>query len=160
MATKTAKNLTYLSEEGLVKAKMELEQLISVDRQMVIEHLTIAKEYGSTDDNTDLEIARIEQSFVEGRIEELEALIRNAQIIEPPKSNRRVAVGSRVELTCEDGPISYTIVGRAEADPAGGKISNESPLGKALLGKVVGDTITVNAPSGCFEYSITKIEIG
>ena len=159
MATKTAaKNISYLSAEGLIKAQTELEVLITQDRQMVIEHLAIAKESGSTDDNTDLEVARIEQAFVEGRIGELEALIRNAKIIEPPKSNRRVAVGSRVELTCEDGPICYTIVGRAEAEPAGGKISNESPLGKALLGKAVGDTITVEAPSGCFEYSITKIE--
>jgi transcription elongation factor GreA len=155
---KTAKNIVYLSPEGLAAAQAELERLLNVDRSRVIGELTIAKEFGNLDENADYESARNEQSFIEGRIAELNALIREARIIDPPKSNRKVVVGSTVEMTCEDGPVTYTIVGHTEADPAAGKISNESPLAQEILGKSVGDKVTVEAPGGCFEYAITRIE--
>ncbi len=149
--------IKYLSAQGLLEAQTELDLLLNVERGAVIERLGIAKEYGNLDENGEYQAARNEQAFIEGRIEELTVLVREAKIIQTPKNNLRVVVGSTVEVSSESGTDTYMIVGRAEADPAGGRISNESPLGKVLLGRRLNDAVTVVAPAGKFDYTITHI---
>ncbi len=152
--------VTYLTSEGQTKLKTELDMLIRVRRKEIAARIQEAKELGDLSENAEYQEAKNEQSFNEGRIEELEATLRNVQVIDESKKdgNGTVQVGSIVHAhNGKDHQLH--IVGSNEADPLSGKISNESPLGLALLGKKAGDKAEVTTPSGNkITYSITKVE--
>ena len=149
---------SYLTREGFERLQQELEYLRSEKRIEVAERLREALEDGELIENAELEAAKNEQSFVEGRIKELEILLSNAHLIEESKQTDIIQVGSKVKVQ-EEGlePEEYVIVGAAEADPRLGRISNESPLGKALLNHKAGDTVNVEAPGGQFEIEILSV---
>lgn len=149
-----------LTPEGLAKLEDELEHLCTVRRQEVAEKIQRAKELRSSVSSPEYEDAKNEQGFVEGRILELERIIKNAKIIHHEDVNVDfVEVGNEVRVQLEDGSQEhYTIVGSAEADPAEFKISNESPMGNALLGKRVGDEVEVEAPAGVLKLRIVEIK--
>jgi transcription elongation factor GreA len=152
---------TYLTQEGYEKLQEELEYLRTTRRKEVAERLREALEDGDAgvDADAECDAARNEQSFVEGRIRELELILANAKLISDEDKNGFVQIGTKVTIK-EDGmePEAYTIVGAVEADPRNGLISNESPLGKALLTHKKGDLVTVNAPNGSFTVSVLKVE--
>ncbi len=154
-----ANEAIYLTPQGLAKLQEELEYLRTVKRQEVAERLHEAMEDGELIENAEYEAAKNEQAFIEGRILELEDMLSRAVVIETPKNGDVVQIGSTVVIQ-EDGrkPETYTIVGAAEANPKEGLISNESPLGQALLNKKVGDEVEVQAPSGAFKVRIVKIK--
>ena len=148
----------FLTPEGLAKLEQELEHLRTVRRQEVAEMIQKAKELRSTVSSPEYEDAKNEQGFVEGRILELERIIKNAVIIHPEAADL-VQLGSKVTVRHQDGSEEhYTIVGSVEVDPGEGKISNESPVGSALLGKRVGNEVEVTAPAGVLKMTITKIK--
>ena len=149
-----------LTPEGLAKLEDELEHLSTVRRQEVAEKIQRAKELRSSVSSPEYEDAKNEQGFVEGRILELERIIKNAKIIHHEDVNVDfVEVGNEVRVQLEDGSQEhYTIVGSAEADPAEFKISNESPMGNAVLGKKVGDEVEVEAPAGVRKLRIVEIK--
>ncbi len=147
----------YLSREGLERARAELEELINVRRPEVAARIHDAKEHGDLNENAEYEDAKNEQAFVEGRIQALEALIKNATIIDDNHSSDHVQIGSTVVVRSPDGEQRFTIVGSAEARPNEGRISNESPVGRALLGKKKGDKVLVRVPAGDFTYTIVSI---
>lgn len=154
-----ANTTVYLTQEGLKKLEEELEHLHTVKRQEVAQRLHEAMEDGELIENAEYEAAKNEQAFVEGRILELEHMLAQAQVIEPGKSTGVVGIGSTVVIQeANDQPETYTIVGAAEANPRQGRISNESPLGQALLDHRVGDEIEVRAPAGQLRFRITKIK--
>jgi len=148
---------SYLSREGLVKLSTELDEMTSVRRAEVAARIHDAKEHGDLTENAEYEDAKNEQAFVEGRIQTLEALIKNATIIDEHHSTDHVQIGSTVELDGSDGAEVFTIVGSAEANPREGRISNESPVGRALLGKRRGEKVLVRVPAGDFSYKIVNI---
>lgn len=153
-------NVVYITEDGLKQIKEELEHLKNVKRLEVSERLQKAISQGDLSENADYEYAKQEQAFLEGRIQDLEDSLRRAQIIEDKGPSDAVRVGSTVTII-EDGydeEETYRIVGVHEAAPADGLISNESPIGRALLGARVGDTVTVKTPSGGIELQIKAIE--
>ncbi len=149
----------YLTPAGLQKVQEEIKLLSTVKRQEIADRLTFAIQQGDISENADYEVAKQDQAFVEGRIQDLEAVLRHAKIIENDTSLDEVQVGSRVTVT-EDGfsPETYTIVGPTEAYPANGFISHESPVGVSLLGKRVGEKACVQTPGGQIEFTITSIE--
>jgi transcription elongation factor GreA len=149
----------YVTPEGLKKLEDELEHLRTVKRQEVAQRLHEAMEDGELIENAEYEAAKNEQAFVEGRILELEHMLAQAQVIEPGKSTGVVGIGSTIVIQ-EDGKPSetYTIVGAAEANPRDGLISNESPMGQALLDHKVGDDVDVRAPAGTLRFRIVKIK--
>jgi len=147
-----------LTKEGLAKLKQELEYLITVRRAEVAQRIHDAKEMVGAQNTPEYEDARAEQAFLEGRILTLESIIQNAVIIEEVHDNQRVSLGSGVTVINYKGEREhYIIVGSAEADPKAGRISNESPVGMALLGKSVGDEVQVNAPAGVLRWTIVSI---
>lgn len=149
----------YLTPEGLAKLKEELEYLRTARRQDVAEMLQRAKEMGGTVNNAEYEDAKNLQAFVEGRILTLERLTKNAVIIAEEHATDSVKVGTTVALLTNEGEEeNYTIVGSYEADPIQGRISNESPVGKALLGKRVGDEVQVQAPEGSLRLTVIGIK--
>jgi len=150
---------SFLTKEGFEKLQGELEYLRTVKRQEVAQRLHEAIEGGELIEDAEYEAAKNEQAFVEGRILELEALLANARVIEDTGKREIIQVGAKVTVQ-EDGndPEVYTIVGPAEANPRSGKISNESPLGKALLEHRAGDEVRVDAPGGAFYVKILKVE--
>jgi transcription elongation factor GreA len=154
---------TLITKEGLKKLKEELEELKTTRRQEVADRLKEAISYGDLSENSEYEEAKNEQAFVEGRILELEQKIKNAKIINEKKSDSRskeIDIGSTVMLqniTDGDDPERYTIVGSTEADPLDHKISNESPIGKALLGKYKGDSVEIHSPSGIIKYEVLQV---
>lgn len=148
----------YISQEGLQKLKDELEQLKTVERPDVVDRIAKARDLGDLSENAEYHEAREKQSFIEGRIQELESLIKNAVIIENKKSDT-VELGSTVHATCDNGmKIKYQIVGHSEADPTSGKISHESPLGKAFIGRAIGHEFELNVPAGKLKCKIDHIE--
>ena len=155
-----ANNAVYVTKEGLVKLEEELEHLRNVRRQEVALRLREAMEDGDElIDNAEYEAAKNEQAFVEGRILELEHMLAQAEVIQHDKKSENVEIGSTVVI--KEGnrkPETYRIVGIAEADPKEGLISNESPLGRALLDKRVGDSVEVEAPDGAIKFKIVKIK--
>ena len=157
MARKNKSKTIYLSLAGQAALNKELAELMA-RRPEMIELINASKELGSSEDNSDLDDVRRQQGFLEGRIDALQALLHEAEIIAVPKTRNKIMLGSTVELSSAEGPDTYTIVGRAEANPARGLISNESPLGLALLSHKVGETIVIKAPAGEFTYKIEKIE--
>ncbi len=153
------KQQTFLTLEGYQRLEQELDHLRSVRRQEVARRLHQALAEGDILENAELEDARNEQAFVEGRILTLESMLRNAVIIEAEGPRETVGLGSRVTVTEEGGPLeTYHIVGSAEADPTKGLISNESPLGHALMGRRVGEAAEVNAPAGVLIFKIVGIQ--
>lgn len=149
---------TFLTKEGFRKLEEELRQLKMVRRVEIARAIHDAKMDGDVSENAGYEEAKRQQAFLEGRIMTIETLLKNAVIIEQNGPTDVVALGSQVTVI-EEGwePESYVIVGSAEADPGNGRISNESPLGKALMGRQVGDKITYQAPSGSIEMKILAI---
>jgi transcription elongation factor GreA len=149
----------FLTLAGYEKLEQELKYLRTVRRQEVALRLHQALEEGDILENAELEDARNEQAFLEGRILTVENLLRNATIIEENGPREMVGIGSHVTIKESDGPSeTYHIVGSAEADPTQGLISNESPLGRALMGLKVGETAKVNAPDGVLEFRIVGIK--
>jgi len=150
----------FLTREGYKKLQEELEYLRTQRRQEIAQRLHEAMEGGELIENAEYEAAKNEQAFVEGRIKELEILLATARVVDEIPSTDTVQVGSRVVIQEEgsDTPEEYVIVGAAEADPSAGRISNESPLGKALLNKKAGDLVQVDAPAGSFKFRILKVE--
>ena len=148
----------HLTRPGLVKLEAELKQLIAVQRPSVADKIKRAREVGSTENNAEYDDAKNEQAFVEGRILMLENTIRNAVIIEAPAVPGIVELGDKVLIQNQDGKIEqFTIVGSAEASPIDGKISDESPVGRALMGKKTGDKVEVKTPSGLFKLLIMEV---
>ncbi len=148
---------TYLSKDGLERLRAELEEMVTRKRPEVAQRIHDAKEHGDLSENAEYEDAKNEQAFVEGRIQTLEALIKNATIIDEHHSTDHVQIGSTVRVQSDDGEESFTIVGSAEAKPGEGRISNESPVGRALLGKKKGEKVVVRVPAGDFTYKIVGI---
>ncbi len=149
-----------LTQDGLRKLEEELEHLKSVKRREVAERIKIAIGYGDISENSEYEDAKNEQAFIEGRIITLEKMLRNARIINSDEIDTDVAsIGSIVTLKdLELGEtIEYSIVGTAESDPSQNKISNESPVGKAILGKKSGSVVDVSVPAGIIQYQIIEI---
>ncbi|MPQ24418.1 transcription elongation factor GreA [Bacillus paralicheniformis] len=149
-----------MTETGKKKLEEELEYLKTVKRKEVVERIKVARSFGDLSENSEYDSAKEEQAFVEGRITTLDNMIRNAKIIEDDGANSDI-VGLGKTVTFKELPDgeeeSYTIVGSAEADPFEGKISNDSPIAKSLLGKQVGDEVTVQTPGGEMLVKIVKI---
>ena len=148
---------TYLSKDGETALRQELEQLVNVRRAEVAARIHDAKQHGDLSENAEYEEAKNEQAFVEGRIQTLEGMLKTAVIIEN-SGTEHVSLGSTVVVEADDGEETFAIVGSAEARPAEGRISNESPVGRALLGRRAGDKVSVKLPNGSeVVYSISKI---
>ena len=155
-----AEKAVPMTKDGIQKLEKELEHLRAVRRPEVAERIHQAKELASAQNNAEYEEAKNEQAFVEGRIMTLEHMLQNATLIDEEAAHHanRIQLGSHVKLTAEDGKkMEYTIVGPAEAQPTGGLISNESPVGMALLGKRVGDEVQVKVPRGVLRLTIKSI---
>lgn len=154
---------TLVTREGLKRLKEELQHLRTVRRREVAQRLKEAISYGDLSENSEYEEAKNEQAFVEGRIIELEQKIKNAKLIAEGahlQHGKEVNIGSSVTIrsVAADGEAeTYTIVGATEADPFSHKISNESPIGKAVIAKRRGDTVTVQTPAGAAHYEILKV---
>ncbi|MCC7360502.1 MAG: transcription elongation factor GreA [Anaerolineales bacterium] len=150
---------TFLTKDGLKKLEDELNFLRTVRRAQVAERLHDAQEDGELIENAEYEDAKNEQAFLEGKILSLESLLSNAVLIDTDRPQGVVSLGSKITIK-EQGskPEAYTLVGAAEANPKAGLISNESPLGKALLGRKIGDDVKVNAPSGTLSFRVVAIE--
>lgn len=150
---------SYLTRQGYEKLQQELEHLRTVKRQEVANRLHEAMEGGELIEDAEYEAAKNEQAFVEGRIQELEILLANARVIEETGKNDIVQIGAKVTIQEDDNePEIYTIVGPAEANPREGRISNESPLGRALMDHGAGYKTSVDAPGGSFSIKILKVE--
>jgi transcription elongation factor GreA len=150
---------TFLTRDGYRKLQEELDYLRTYKRQEIAERLHDAMDGGELIENAEYEAAKNEQAFTEGRIKELEILLATARVIDEGQHTAEVVqVGSTVTIQEEGAdPEVYTIVGAAEANPADGRISNESPLGKALLNHKVGERVQVDAPAGAFSVTIVKV---
>ena len=147
----------YLTQGGLKNLKEEYDQLINVRRKGVAEKLQKARELGDITENAAYDAALDEQAFVEGRISELDELLKNVEVVEGEKAGI-VQVGSRVKVHIDGDEQEFQIVGAPEANPANGKISHESPLGQALLGKKVGEKVEITAPAGNLTYHVLEIK--
>ena len=151
-----------LTPQGLEKLNEELKVLINEKRKEVIERIQEAVAHGDLSENADYAQAKEEQSFIEGRIQEIEDMVKNAEIIDTHAHHNTVTIGSTVTVKVHDGKKEnerkYAIVGSNEANPSEGKISNESLVGRALLGRKVGEKVKVPTPAGDMEYAITHIE--
>jgi transcription elongation factor GreA len=155
-----AEKAVPMTKDGIERAEKELEHLLNVRRPEVAERIHEAKALASAQNNAEYEEAKNEQAFVEGRIMTLQHLLQNATVIDEEAAHHsgRVQLGSKVQLEGSDNlKMQYTIVGAAEARPTDGMISNESPVGRALLGKRVGDEVQVQVPKGVLRLSITGI---
>ncbi len=151
-------NEIYLTEDGLNEIKRELDYLKQVRRPEVISALKDARALGDLSENAEYDAARTEQAEVEGKIVELEAMVEKAVVITSVDKDK-VSIGSCVKIKyVDDGEVEeYTIVGSKEADPFQNRISNESPLAKAILGSTVGSTVDVDSPSGKYQVEIVEI---
>ena len=147
-----------LTQDGLNKMQEELKVLINDKRKEVIERIREAAAHGDLSENADYAQAREEQSFIEGRIQEIEDVIKNAEIITTGSHGSTVSIGSTVHVKIGGAEKKYTIVGSNEANPKESKISNESLVGKALLGRKAHEKFKVVAPAGEMEYEIVSIE--
>ncbi len=151
-----------LTPEGLEKLKQEIEYLSTTKRREVAERIKEAREFGDISENSEYDDAKNEQAMLEARIATLEDKLRSASVIDAKELSADVVrVGSQVHVTDEKGKkLSYTIVGSTEADPSANRLSNESPVGKALVGRKKGDEVTVHLPNGKQrELKVTKIEV-
>ena len=151
---------TYkLSQKGFDNLLKERDTLKNVTRPKAVVRLTAARAMGDLSENADYHKAKEDQGFLEGRIQEIDAILRNTVIIEKTKSSGVIFIGSHVTIQEEDfPPETYHLVGPTEADPRNGKISHESPIGKALMDKRVGDIAEADTPGGILKFKIIKIE--
>lgn len=148
---------TYqITEEGKRELEAELDELKG-RRGDIADKIAEARDFGDLSENAEYDSAREEQGLVESRIAEIEDIILNADIIKASKGSK-VALGSKVELRTGKKTVTYTVVGPVEADPLEGKISNESPIGDALMDQKVGDSVTINTPKGEITYEIISIK--
>lgn len=156
-------DLVLVTKEGLKQLEDELKELKTVRRKEVADRLKEAISYGDLSENSEYQEAKNEQAFTEGRIMDLERMIKSAKIIsgkQSSSSGNTVQIGKTVTIrnkTDGDDPITYTIVGSTEANPLENKISNESPVGRALLAREKGDVVDVKTPAGMYKYEILKI---
>jgi transcription elongation factor GreA len=151
----------YLTAEGLKKIQEEFEYLTNTRRREVAQMIAEAKAEGDISENAGYDEAKTAQGFLEGRIRELENVLKNAKVIEETNGrNGTISLGHTVIVreVGMDSEETYTIVGSLEADPANGRISNSSPMGQALMGKKVGDRVTVKSPGGEMEFEVLKVE--
>ena len=153
-------NEQFITQAGKLKLEQELAELEGPRRQEISRRLKSAIEMGDLSENADYISAKEDQGFLEGRIQEIKAILKNATVVDENNTNtHEIQIGNKVRLQEGDYPEEvYELVGANEADPKAGKISYESPLGAALLGKHKGDTITVNAPGGTIHFKVVKIE--
>ncbi len=152
---------TIVTKEGLKKLELELEELKTVRRKEVAEKIKVARGFGDLSENSEYDEAKNEQAIVEGRIAELEAQLKNVRVLDESElGTENVHIGSVVTVRFKDKKtdVTYEIVGSTEANPLGGRISDESPIGKGLIGHAVGDTIEVETPGGEITLTIQKIE--
>ena len=147
----------YVSADGLKKLQAELEELRTTKRTEVAERIHAAMEFGDFTENSELEQAKNDQAFLEGRILTLEQMVKNAQIIDEKTPHETVEIGSHVMVEADGSKEQYVIVGSAEAAPAEGRISNESPVGKALMGHRAGETVRLVVPAGAVEMKILTV---
>lgn len=150
----------YLTTEGAARLRAELEQMTGPERTAIAKRLRDAIQMGDLSENADYHKAKEDQGFLEGRIQELEYILKHAEIIdESTLDKEKVQVGSRVTIQEDDlEPETYFLVGVKEADPRSGRISHESPIGKALVGKKVGEEAIAETPNGSLRFKILKIE--
>lgn len=146
-----------ISADGLKKLEAELEELRTVKRQEVADRIHAAMQFGDYSENSELEQAKNDQAFLEGRILTLEQMVKNAVVIDENGHHDKVEIGSHVKLDMDGEQVEYVIVGSAEAAPGEGRISNESPVGKALLGHKQGDTVSVNIPKGAIPVKVLAV---
>lgn len=150
-------NKTFqITKDGKAELESELEQLKG-RRGEIAEKIAEARDYGDLSENAEYDAAREEQGIVETRIAEIEDILMNAQIIKGASKDGKISLGATVDLETEDKKVSYTVVGPVEADPLEGKISNESPIGEALMGKEIGDKVVIKTPKAETEYTIKAI---
>lgn len=148
----------YLTKEGRTRLETELEELEIAGRRDVAERIRAAKELGDISESGEYEDAKNKQAFLEGRIREIRNILMNAQMIDEEADNREVRLGSSVTIRYEDGEEeTWMIVGATEASPRNGKISNESPIGNALIGKKARAKVTVETPNGTIKLTVVKI---
>ncbi|MFH1565637.1 MAG: transcription elongation factor GreA [bacterium] len=153
------KSKIFVTVGGLKKLKEEYTELTEIKRPSVAERIKKAREHGDISENAEYDAAREEQAFLEGRIQELEEILRDVAVVqEDTKNQGKVIIGSKVRVRMEGAEEEYHIVGAVEADPNAKKISHESPLGLALLGKKVGDTVAYAAPVGKIKFHILEIK--
>ncbi len=154
-----AKQIT-LTDEGLKKLEAELENLKTVKRKEIAEKIKVALSFGDLSENSEYDEAKNEQAFIEARIAEVEAMLKNVKVLDESElSTEHVGVGSKVKLKDMefDEEVEYQIVGSTEADPNAGRISDESPIGKAILGHKVGDIVEVEVPDGMISFELLEI---
>ncbi len=154
-----AEKKVILTEEGKKKLEDELNDLKLVRRREIAEKIKDARGQGDLSENAEYDAAREEQAKIEARIEELEQKLRNVKVIETDVNKNRISLGSQVKLLDIEfqEEVIFMIVGSTESDPANGRISNESPLGNALIGHKTGDTVDVNSPDGIIKYKVIEI---
>jgi len=152
-----ADKINYLSPEGLEKLKQELVELKTVRRRETAAKIETAKALGDLSENAEYHEAKDEMAFIEGRILEIQQILKNVSLIEQGQSGGTVRVGSTITVESSGKKKEYTIVGSNEADPLQGKISNESPLGSAFLGHAAGDKVSVTTPAGGQTYTIVSV---
>ena len=149
----------YMSQESLDKIKAELEELKNVKRKEITERISVAKEQGDLSENFEYQEAKDEQAVIERRISDMQTIINNAVVIEQKSGVNKIAVGVSFTAELPNGNVKdFEIVGPTETDPMAGKISNESPLGNAFLGKKVGEEAKIETPSGTSVYKIVTIK--
>ena len=146
----------YLTQEGLDELKHEHLEISTVRRPEVVQRLSEARDQGDLSENAEYHAAREELSFIDGRIDELEEILKQVELIGDVKSDN-VSLGSKVTLKVNGKDEVYSVVGEWEADPKERKISHESPLGKALMGKAIGETVDVTAPAGKITYTVVSV---
>lgn len=152
---------TIITDEGLKKLELELEDLKTNKRKEIAEKIKVALSFGDLSENSEYDEAKNEQAIIEGRIAEIEAQLKNVKVLDENEINDgTVHIGSTVKLTntATRKSVTYRIVGSTESDPLAGKISDESPVGKALLGHAVGDKVEVEIPAGTITYKVSAIE--
>ena len=147
----------FLTPKGLEELKKELEELKKTKRPEVVMRLSAARDMGDLSENAEYTAAREELAFIDNRLDELELLLKQAVIIDDKHNTQAISLGSEVTLEVNGKKEVFMIVGEWEADPMEKKISHESPLGKALMGKTVGDKIEVEAPAGKISYKVVSI---
>ncbi len=147
----------HLTKEGVAELEKELE-LLKSQRTAVAERIKTAREFGDLAENAEYSSAREEQNKAEGRIADIENILLNVEVIAKPKGDNKVAMGSNVKLKSDDGKTKeFQVVGTVEADPLKGKISDESPIGQALIGKKVGDQVEIKTPAGTDSYKVAEV---
>ena len=149
---------TQLTQDGLNKLQEELKILIEVKRPTTVERLSKARAMGDLSENSEYTAAKEELAFVEGRVKEIEEILKNAEVVENQTNGLEISLGSQITVEANGEKDMFTIVGEFEADPMAKKLSSTSPIGKALIGKKMNDTVIVEVPSGKITYKVLSIK--